>query len=135
MPFRELEHTADVLIRVTAPTLEALFSEAARALQTVMFTGGEDHGILQSFTLRSDSYESLLHDFLSELLFISEVEAIVFSTVQVEFEDTALHAVARGEPFDPDRHLGGTEVKGISYSGLAIRRDEQNYVVDILFDV
>jgi SHS2 domain-containing protein len=37
MSFEELEHTADVRIRVMSATLEDLFSEAARALMVVMY--------------------------------------------------------------------------------------------------
>ena len=40
-----------------------------------------------------------------------------------------------GEPFDPVRHSGGSEVKGISYSGLAITHDANGYMLDIIFDV
>ncbi|MEI8330404.1 MAG: archease [Methanomicrobiales archaeon] len=40
-----------------------------------------------------------------------------------------------GESFDPLRHSSGTEVKGISYSGLIIRKNANGYMLDILFDV
>jgi SHS2 domain-containing protein len=135
MPFYELDHTADVLMRVRAPTPEELFAEAGRALMTVMFGSGEDRGILQSFSVSAESREELLHDFLSELLFISETEQIVFAGFELELEGTCLHVIARGETFDPEKHRGGTEVKGISYFGLEIVRDEQGYKADILFDV
>jgi SHS2 domain-containing protein len=135
MAFSELEHTADVLMRVTAHTPEELFAESARAMMAVMYGGGEDQGVRRSVSLQADTRDELLHDFLSELLFISEVERVVFSDVEVKFDGTFLYATTRGEPFDPDKHLGGTEIKGISYSGLVIRKDGQCYVVDILFDV
>ncbi len=37
MSFEEISHTADVKIRVHAPTLEALFSETFKALMQVMY--------------------------------------------------------------------------------------------------
>ncbi|MGD9491470.1 MAG: archease, partial [Methanoregulaceae archaeon] len=37
--------------------------------------------------------------------------------------------------FDPAKHSGGTEVKGISYSGLSIHRDKENYILEVIFDV
>jgi SHS2 domain-containing protein len=33
------------------------------------------------------------------------------------------------------KHAKGTEVKGISYSGLSIRHDANGFMVEILFDV
>ena len=50
-------------------------------------------------------------------------------------EGLHLHAVLDGEPFDPVRHNKGTEVKGISYSGMSIKKDAKGYMLDILFDV
>ena len=43
--------------------------------------------------------------------------------------------VLDGEPFDPARHAKGTEVKGISYSGMSMGKDAKGYMLDILFDV
>ena len=136
MPFEELEHTADVRIRVRAEGLEALFSEAARALSHIIFGGAaRDRGVTHHFTLQGEVSESLLAEFLSELLFLLDAEGIAFSSVEVEIGEMRLSAVVHGEPVDPERHSEGTEVKGISYSGLKIIKDGEGYVVDILLDV
>lgn len=79
--------------------------------------------------------ESLLLDFLSEVLFVSEVDGLVFCCAEVHIGGTQIHALLDGEPFDPARHAKGTEVKGISYSGMSIRKDAKGYMLDILFDV
>jgi len=39
------------------------------------------------------------------------------------------------EPFDRVRHAGGTEVKGISFSGMSVSQDANGYMLEILFDV
>jgi SHS2 domain-containing protein len=136
MPFEELEHTADVRIRVRGAGLEELFSEAARALSHVIFGGAaRDRGIRHHFSLEAEDLESLLAEFLSELLFLLDAEGIAFSGVEVELGEEELFAVVHGEPVDPDRHREGTEVKGISYSGLKIIKHAEGYVVDILLDV
>ena len=69
------------------------------------------------------------------MLFLSEVESLVFSDACVTINSLGLTAVLTGEPFDPVRHSGGTEVKGISYSGLAIAHGANGYMLDIIFDV
>ena len=136
MPFEELEHTADVRIRVRGEGLEELFSEAARALSRIIFGGSaRDRGIRRYFTLKGDDQDSLLAEFLSELLFLLDAEGIAFSSVEVELKGGELSAVVHGEPVDPDRHSEGTEVKGISYSGLKIIKHAEGYVVDVLLDV
>ena len=135
MGFTELSHTADVKIQVSAPTLEALFSDACGALMQVMYGKDRKGGNTREITLHADNNESLLVDFLSEVLFISEVDGLVFSRADITINREELHAVLDGEPFDQSRHAEGTEVKGISYSGLSISHDTNGYMLDILLDV
>ena len=135
MSFEEISHTADIKIRVRAPTLEALFSETLNAMMQIIY--GTDRGgcIHKRIQIESSCNESLLADFLSEVLFISEVENLVFSDADIKINGLHLSAVLNGEPFDPVRHSGGSEVKGISYSGLEITHDTNGYMLDIIFDV
>jgi SHS2 domain-containing protein len=135
MGFEEVSHTADVKIHATALTLEALFSETFKALMQVMYGTRRGSGTLREIRVESTDNESLLADFLSEVLFVSEVEGLVFSDARIRINGFSLIAEVNGEPFDPERHSGGTEVKGISYSGLAIMHDANGYMLDIIFDV
>jgi SHS2 domain-containing protein len=135
MSFVEVSHTADVKIRATAPTLETLFSEAFAALMQVLYGPDRQGGIKREITIDAEDRESLLRDFLSEVLFIAEVDGLVFSGADIRIHECRLSAVLDGEPFDRNRHALGTEVKGISYSGLAITHDANGYMLDIVFDV
>ena len=135
MSFVEVSHTADVKIRATAPTLETLFSEALAALMQVLYGPDRKGGTKREITLDAEDHESLLRDFLSEVLFIAEVDGLVFSGAEIHINGNHLVALLDGEPFDRRRHALGTEVKGISYSGLAITRDANGYMLDIVFDV
>ena len=79
MSFEELEHTADVRLRVKASTLEGLFSEAARAMMVVMYGSAEPGPMRRKIEVRAPDLESLMHAFLSEILYVSEVEDMVVS--------------------------------------------------------
>jgi protein archease len=135
MSFEEISHTADIKIRVRAPTLEALFSESFNALMQIMYGTARKGGIIKEIKVESPDNESLLLDFLSEVLFVSEVESLVFFNASISIHGSNLTAELSGEPFDPIRHSGGSEVKGISYSGLSITNDANGYMLDIIFDV
>jgi SHS2 domain-containing protein len=135
MSFEEIAHTADVKIRARAPTLEALFSETFKALMQVMYGTHRAGGIQRDIRIESSDNESLLADFLSEVLFLSEVERLVFSDARVTIDGLCLTAELTGEPFDPVRHSEGSEVKGISYSELAITHEANGYMLEIIFDV
>jgi SHS2 domain-containing protein len=136
MPFIELEHTADILVRVSGSSIEDLFAESARAMFSFMHEQRKGRTIARTLTLEAADMDALLHDFLSELLFAAEVDNLVFSDVEVTISGSALRATAYGEPFDRSVHGGGTEIKGISYYGLHIREEQDHhYSVEVLFDV
>jgi SHS2 domain-containing protein len=136
MMYEELEHTADVKVRIKAATLDGLFAEAAHTLMNVMY--GDDirkGNERREITVQSADFENLMQEFLSEVLFLSEVDNLVFSSVIVHITNLTLQARLTGEPFEPSRHTGGTEVKGISYSGLRIFQEGAGYIVELIFDV
>ena len=135
MTYEELEHTADVKIRAVAPSIEALFGEAACALMKVKYGTVEPGSMRYPIVLDADDPVSLVHDFLSELLYISEVEDLVISSADISIHGGHLEGELIGERFDPKKHSGGTEVKGISYSGLVVRKEDENYILEVIFDV
>jgi SHS2 domain-containing protein len=135
MSYEELDHTADIRLRVKSPSTDSLFAETALAMMRIVYGESRPGEIVRDIELESGNTENLLLDFLSEVLFISEVEYLVFSSVTVHVSGNSLRAQLTGEPFDPERHRGGTEIKGISYSGLSIVKEDEGYVLDILFDV
>jgi len=135
MSYEEIPHTADVRIRVRAVTVNALFSDTFAALMEVMYGTDRRGGRVKVIEVSSGDTESLLRDFLSEVLFVSEVEGLVFAGAEIIIDGSHLTARMDGEPFDRTRHAAGTEVKGISYSGLTVTHDANGYMLDIVFDV
>jgi len=86
-----------------------------------------------------DKY-ALCFDFLSEFLYIFDVEDLVFSYISVKSiqkieEKYKLIALAKGEPFDRDKHEIGTEVKAITYSFMNIEEKENKVEINIVFDI
>lgn len=135
MPFSEREHTADVLMHICGATKKELFEEAARALFSVMFPTSAHEEVTIHFTLNGEDKEHLLHLFLSEILFYAEVECVALSRAKVTFTTSGLSAELFGEPFCREKHAGGTEVKGVSLSGMEIARTDEGWCTLILFDV
>jgi SHS2 domain-containing protein len=135
MPYEEREHTADILMHVWAPDIKTLFEECGHALMTTMYQGSARADCQYSFTVTGTDREQLLQAFLSELLCLTEIENVVFSEIAVTLGDGCLTASLCGQPFDRNIHGGGSEVKGISFCGLSIQRQNDEYVLDVLFDV
>ena len=136
MPYETLPHTADVRIRVTASGLESLFAEAARAMAAIMAPGCvPERTVTREVTVEAEDLEGLLHDFLSELLYLFDGEGLLLCDCRVTLREGRLTATCRGERFLREKHAGGAEIKGVTYSGLRIYKEGKDDVLEIIFDV
>jgi len=91
------EHGGEVRLRLRAPSLPALFDEAARAVAELMCDGGGSLGEPVPVDVRAPDREALLAAWIDELLFLSETRKRVWTQTRVErVTDTELHAVVRG---------------------------------------
>lgn len=137
MPFEELEHTADVKMRITASDFSALLAESGFALSQVMYGkyNCEPSEITVSIEAEGTTPAELCVNFLSELLFIMETEYLVPSAFSLAADETSVAGTVSGIPFERGKHSGGIEVKGISYSGLTLTKTNTEYELIIIFDI
>jgi len=135
MPYEILEHTADLRFRVRGRTLADAFAEAARAVCETMAPGCTLGEVIRRVELGAEDMEELLAGFLSELIYLIDAESLAFCSFSVEIAGNRLRALCRGEPFQREKHGGGQEIKGISYSGLAIYKEGESYILEFIADV
>ena len=134
--FEFIDHTADVGIRVEAPTLEDLFETAGLAFTEVVTSAESlDCSVERRFKLEEDNIETLLVSWLQELLYLLDTEELVFSRFQVRLHDCSLEATAWGEVFDPDRHMIKTEIKAVTYHQLEVAESDQGWQAQVILDI
>jgi len=86
--------------------------------------------------VEAEDVEGLLTAWLLELLFITEVEGLVFRRFDVrEASSVRLAAVAYGEPLDRERHPKGAVVKAVTRHGLEVKPFEGRFRVRVILDV
>jgi SHS2 domain-containing protein len=140
--FEFRDHTADVQVRSWGPTLQDAFSQTAYGLMSTITPNliKITPKIEKEITIEAEDKEALLFDFLSEFLYIFDVDELVFSQIQVNrIEKTKdnyiLEAKLKGEKFDKNKHEIGIEVKAITYSFLNIDEGKNRSTIDIVFDI
>jgi len=131
------EHTADLGLRATAPTINALFAEMAACLMSAII---EDPASVQPaqevrIELAGTDREFLLFDWLKELLLRFEEDHLLFSAFEVNVTESGLTAIARGELFDPSRHLPSHEVKAITYHELKVEKTAEGWLAEVIVDI
>ena len=135
--FEPFEHTADVGLRVWAPTPAELFEQAAAGLAALMFdtaTVRPQRSI--GIAAEGEEPEDLLVAWLGEVVFAYEVEGFVPGAAKVTaLEHGRAEGRLTGEPFDPARHERRHSIKAVTYHDLEIQRTGDGYEVSIVFDV
>jgi SHS2 domain-containing protein len=140
-PIAWLDHAADVGFRATGGTLEEVFCEAARALFSLMSDVRTIRPrVKHAVCVRAESRDQLLVEWLSELLAQRELSGLVFGQFDVRIDGDesggyTAEGVVGGEPLDPNRHRLGTEVKGISYLGLDVGQENDEWFAQCVVDV
>lgn len=132
----QIEHTADVGLRVWAPELTGLFEEAATALVAVMGAGAGPAARTERILLDAPDLEALFVDWLSELLFLFEARDFVPSAASVRVEEEPLRLEAELSGGDRRGFVQhGPAVKAVTYHGLEIKWTDRGYQARVYLDV
>ena len=137
MTFEELEHTADVRMKISAPTLADIYAESGFALAETLYGEYPRETATVSFPLEAEGKdaEEAVVNFLSELLFLTETEYLVPMSFAISVDHNVVSGTVSGVLFDRSRHAGGIGVKGISYSGISFEKTATGYELIIIFDI
>jgi SHS2 domain-containing protein len=140
MSVEYLDHTADVGLRACGKSVEEAFCEAARGLFGLMIdVDSVDSRERHAVHAEAETLADLLVEWLSDLLAQKDLTGWVFGRFDVGIRNTkkgyVLDGAAWGEAMDRERHEPGLEVKGISYLGLAVKRDGAEWVAECVLDV
>ncbi|OYT54063.1 MAG: archease [Candidatus Altiarchaeales archaeon ex4484_2] len=137
--FEFLEHTADLKFRSYGNSLSECFINCARAFtHSIADLGSIKKEKSRELKIRENELDLLLHDFLSELLFLFETENLLFSEYDIEVEESGgyvMRASARGEEYTPGRHLLKTEIKAVTLHDLYVKKMEGKWVAQVLCDI
>lgn len=121
--WEHFEHEADVGLRASGDSENEVFAALATAL-TAVITDPSSVQASRSVTIECEApaRDLLMIDWLNALIYEMATRRMLFSAFEVRFEGTRLHAIARGEPLDRERHRPAVEVKGATYTALDYRR-------------
>ncbi|MFX0014854.1 MAG: archease [Promethearchaeota archaeon] len=137
MSFDYFEHQADIGIRGKGHTLPEAFEQAALAMFEIMVeTKDIQHKDSYVIEVEGNDLTELLIAWLSELLFLKDVEGKMFSKFQIKsLDENKLVGEVYGEPIDPSRHKLKLEVKAATYTQLIVEKKDKNWIAQCLVDV
>jgi tRNA nucleotidyltransferase (CCA-adding enzyme) len=131
------EHQADIGVRGFGPTLNAAFEQAAVALTAVVTDPASvvEHEAV-SLSCTEEEPDLLLVDWLNAVVFAMATRRMLFHRFAVRIDGDRLTATAWGEPVEVGRHRPAVEVKGATYTDLAVGRSEgDEWIAQCVVDV
>ena len=134
--FEIIEHTADAGVRAYGSDMREAFANAAKGLFSLI-TELDDvgEGEYRDIELTAPDQENLLVEWLNELIYLFDVENIIFKRFDItRLSNTQIKARSYGERVDSSRHELKTGVKAATYHMLKIERDT-GCRVEVLFDI
>ncbi len=130
--FQDVEHTADLALKVWADSEPELFRQAALGMISLMGveSGFGNHGN-RKIDIRANDRESMLVQFLNQILLEIEVEGMSPIELAISIHKSILSADLVCLPLLRIKKL----IKAATYSSLDIHKDGSVFTTTIVFDV
>lgn len=138
--YQILDHTADKGVRAWGKTLEELFENASRGMCRLVVDPQGKHADLSLPLVvevpEPDDLADLLVKWLRELIYLTDVQKVVFTDVQVRrVTQTTVEGEAKGFLVEDNAVLDGAPVKAVTYHRLRLEQTPEGWEAEFYVDV
>lgn len=135
--YEQVEHTADIALRIYGKSLEDLFRHGAEGLFEQIGTCSErENSVSRKMFLQAASLEDLFHDWLAELNFLHQLHHEIYYDFKIQLADQkTLDAEVSGTGIDPNQDSIELEIKAVTYHHLEVKETEQGWQAFVIFDI
>lgn len=142
MPYKFLEHTADLKVRVEEKNLEAAFISAAYALREAIAEGVKVKPVRgRVLAIEGKDLEDLLYRFLEEFLFLLDADDFLLSEIEdleiMGDEKNGYSLAAKILIDSASKYKFTNDVKAITFNEMFVKYDkkEEKAVLQFVLDV
>ena len=134
--FEILDHTADVGIIAYGSNINEAFANAAKGMFSLITDLGDiEESEYRDTELTAPDQESLLVEWLNELIYLFDVENMLFKRFDIiQLSETHLKARSYGHKVDSSKHKLRMGIKAVTYHMLKIDKSNGSRV-QVLFDI
>jgi SHS2 domain-containing protein len=135
--FEILDHTADIGLIVYGEGLQSLFEHAGEAFfHLITDLKKVKRRVERRVHIEGESLDRLMVDWLSELLYLHDVENLLFKGFNVgAVGEDGLKATVKGEAFQEGVHVIKTEVKAVTYHQIEVRQETGGWRAQVILDL
>ena len=135
--FEIIDHTADIGIISYGSDLSEAFANSAYGMFSLMADlEGLGSDIRREIEVDAYDQEALLVTWLNELLYLFDVEYIIFNRFEIiNLSKKRLQAFAYGETIDLSRYSLKTSIKAATYHMLMIEKNDEGFKTQVILDI
>ena len=133
--FKFLEHTADIKFQAFGNSIEEVFENSALAMFNSMYNREIKESKSFKFNVKGKDFESLLYNFLEELLFLLDSENFFMSKVKnIKItKDFKLEAEVVGD--NAENYEINIDIKAITYNDMFVKEEKSKWIAQVVLDV
>jgi len=137
MKYKFLKHTADIKFQAFGSSLEQAFENSALAMVNSMYSGKVRilAKIKKTIKVKGKNLESLLYNFLEEILFLLDSESFFVSKLNVKINKTHTELTAEVYGDDAKNYSIGLDVKAVTYNEMFVKKIKNKWVCQVVVDV
>ncbi len=134
--FKFLEHTADIKFQAFGKSIEEVFKNSALAMFNAMYDGKVKEKKSFKINVKGRDFESLLYNFLEEVLFLFDSENFFISKIKsIKIDKKAIKLEAEVLGDDAKGYKIHIDVKAVTYNEMFVKQDKDKWVAQVVLDV
>ncbi|MDP3917414.1 MAG: archease [Nanoarchaeota archaeon] len=131
---------ADIAFEAEADSLNGVFIACGEAVfETISDVEKVDKIKVYDISLKSDTLEKLLYDFLETIVYYKDTDSVVFNSCEVKIEEKdnnfLLKGKIYGEYINRNKHELYSDVKAITMHMFKLEKKGDNYKATVVLDI
>jgi len=132
--FEFLKHTGDLKFQAHGKNLNEMFENCVLAVSSVFSRGKKIKDLrMKKISVSGKDYESLLYEFIDEIIYLFDASGFVASRAEVKIEDKTIHAEIYGD--DTSNYDNLDAIKAPTYSEMYVKKKNDTWECQVVLDV
>jgi len=131
--------TADAAFKAEGDSLAELFEACALATFDVMIDLDKvEPKEKKHIELEHEKIDQLLFEFLEEIIFLKDADAMVFSKFDIKIGKNELYKLTAnifGEEIDLEKHVSKSDVKAVTYHMFEVKEENEKWTAMVILDI
>ncbi|NCN51470.1 archease [archaeon] len=131
--YKFIKHTADIQFQIEGKSIEEIFLDSASALMNSICKEKIKSKIKKEIAVEGHDFESLLYNFLEEILFLFDSEQFLISKIEkIKIDKFKLKCVLFG---DKGNYEIISHVKAVTYNEMYVKKEKSSWKAQVTLDV